>query len=365
MSFSFGNRLKMTVFGQSHANTIGVVIDGLPAGFRIDTERLMRFMNRRRPSSAGYSTTRREEDLIEFISGVEEERTCGAPVCAVIKNQDGRTVGYESFRHIPRPSHADYPAGLKYGEHHDVRGGGFFSGRMTAPFCVAGGIAGQLLQTKEIRIFAHIRSLQEIGDDPIDPVQPDFLECFGIEKKAFPTLNDAKGSLMIERIESVRDQNDSVGGVIECVVFGMPPGIGEPLFCSLESVLSQAMFSIPGVRGVEFGTGFQATQMRGSEHNDPYLLDEKKQVKTLTNHHGGIVGGLSTGMPILFRVAMKPTPSIQQPQKTIDLKTLEPVSLQIKGRHDPCIVPRAVPVVEAMTAFVLLDLLLGEYDAWT
>ena len=354
-----GKRIRVSVFGQSHAPAIGAVIDGLPAGFRVDQEQLEAFLARRAPGQGSMTTARKEPDTPEFLSGVTENVTCGAPVCAVIRNQDARSRDYEAFRRVPRPSHGDWPATVKYGEAYDIRGGGPFSGRLTAPLCIAGGIALQMLEKRGIQIGAHILSVgQTDADEPFDPVHVGPKEFGQIRKNGFPVLApDAEESIRTE-IEAARKAGDSVGGVVECAATGLPAGIGGPLFEGLESALAAALFAIPAVRGVDFGEGIDAAAMRGSEHNDCYIA-ENGQIRTKTNHAGGVVGGMTTGMPVITRAYFKPTPSIGRPQETLNVETMEQTTLEIGGRHDPCVVIRAVPVVEAVMALVLLDQMLG------
>lgn len=325
MSNSFGSCFRFTIFGQSHAPAIGVTIEGLPSGFEIDMEKLAAFMARRAPGGK-YSTARKEADSPEFIAGLVNGKTCGAPVTAIIRNNDTRSKDYEYMRTVPRPGHADYTAMVKYGPSRDYAGGGQFSGRLTAPLCIAGGIAIQLLEKLGVSVEAEILS---IGGEQ-DKVK------------------------MYELIDKVRLEGDSVGGLIGCTVSGLPAGIGEPMFGGMENRIAQAVFGIPAVKGIEFGVGFEAANMRGSECNDPFRLEEGKPV-TAGNNHGGILGGISSGMPIVFRTAIKPTPSIMKEQQSVDLSCMEETTLQVRGRHDPCIVPRAVPCVEAAAAAAVLD----------
>lgn len=353
-----GKKLTVQVFGQSHAAAIGAVIDGLPAGMNIDREALQAFLNRRAPGQGAYATARKEADMPEFLSGLVEDVTCGAPVCAVIRNGDARSSDYEQFRQVPRPSHADWPATVRYGAHYDIRGGGPFSGRLTAPLCVAGGIAMQMLKARGVRIGAHIASVGHAADEAFDPAGVSAAEFDRIAGNGFPTLRREAGEAILAEIEAARQDGDSVGGTVECAAIGLPAGLGGPLFEGLESALASALFAIPAVRGVEVGTGFAAAAMRGSAHNDPWVFREGR-VKTETNHAGGIVGGMTTGMPLILRAAFKPTPSIGRQQRSVNLATGEETEMIIHGRHDPCVVPRAVPVVEAVTALVLLDELMS------
>ena len=325
MSNSFGNCFRFTIFGQSHAPAIGVTIEGLPSGFEIDMEKLNAFMARRAPGGR-YSTQRKEADTPEFIAGLVNGKTCGAPVTAIIRNNDTRSRDYEYMKTTPRPGHADYTAMVKYGPSRDYAGGGQFSGRLTAPLCIAGGIAIQVLEKLGMSVEARILSIGgETGE-----------------------------TKMFELIDKVRSEGDSVGGLIGCTVSGVPVGLGEPMFGGMENRIAQAVFGIPAVKGIEFGAGFKAANMRGSECNDPFRVEDGRVV-TEGNDHGGILGGISSGMPIDFRVAIKPTPSIMLAQKSVDLESMEETQLQIRGRHDPCIVPRAVPCVEAAAAVAVLD----------
>ena len=330
MGNSIGERYRFTIWGQSHAPAIGVTVEGLPAGFRPDTEKLAAFLARRAPGNGPFSTARKEADIPEFLSGLADGACCGAPLTAVIRNGDARSADYDELRRVPRPGHADYPAYVKYGGSRDVAGGGQFSGRLTAPLCVAGGLALQLLEAEGIDIRAAIVS---IG-------------------------GETEPAAMTQAMQAAKDAGDSVGGVIECVCGGVPAGLGEPMFGGMENRIAQTVFGIPAVKGIEFGAGFAAASMRGSENNDPYCYDETGAVRTKTNHAGGILGGITTGAPIVFRAAIKPTPSIALEQDSVDLISGENVKLSVKGRHDPCIVPRAVPAVEAAAACAIYDALL-------
>lgn len=336
---------------------MGAVIDGIPAGTVIDTEALARFMARRAPGSGPLSTPRRESDLPEIVSGTADGVCCGAPLCIIIKNTDARSADYERIRSVPRPSHADYPAYVKYGGHNDIRGGGQFSGRLTAPFCAAGGIALQLLEKRGIRVFSHILSVGGIKDEPFDPVSPDTERLGALAGQRLAVLDPAAGERMAAEIKAAHADGDSVGGIVECMVTGLPAGVGEPIYDSLESLIASLVFSIPAVKGVEFGSGFAGSALRGSRNNDPYrVLDGR--IVTSSNNSGGICGGISTGMPVLFRAAFKPTPSISRPQDSVLLEEMKDETLEITGRHDPCIVPRALPAVEAAAAMAVLDLML-------
>ena len=356
MSSEFGNILRVSVFGQSHGKAIGVVVDGLPAGEEIDGLELQRFLDRRRPGTGPLSTARKETDVPEFLSGLEGGKTCGAPLCAVIKNADQHSKDYGELADKPRPGHADFTAWAKWGGHADMRGGGHFSGRLTAPLCVAGGIAKQILARRGIFVGAHLASVAGICDRPF-PLYPTAALFSEIAAKPFPVLDGEAGERMRAAILDAKNDLDSVGGVIECAATGLPPGLGEPMFGGVENRLAAALFGIPAVKGVEFGEGFRAAELRGSENNDPFTLEDG-EIRAETNRAGGILGGITTGMPLVLRAAVKPTPSIGRPQKTVRLSAMEAAELAIHGRHDPCVAHRAVPVMEAVTAAVLLDMLL-------
>ncbi len=356
MSSEFGKLLKVSVFGQSHGTAIGVVMDGLPAGEEIDLEELQRFLDRRRPGKSPLSTARNEGDVPEILSGLLDGKTCGAPLCTIIRNSDQHSRDYAGLADKPRPGHADYTAWVKWKGLADMRGGGHFSGRLTAPLCIAGGIAKQILARRGIYVGAHLDSVGTACDEhfPLCPTR----ELFeAVAAKPFPALSDNDGARMQDAILAAKDVLDSVGGVIECAAIGVPAGLGDPMFDGVENRLAAALFGIPAVKGVEFGEGFTAACLHGSQNNDPFAV-ENGRIVAETNHAGGILGGITTGMPILLRVAVKPTPSIGRPQKTVSLSAMEDTDLEIHGRHDPCIAHRAVPVVEAVTATVLLDLLL-------
>ncbi|MDL2217281.1 chorismate synthase [Christensenellaceae bacterium OttesenSCG-928-M15] len=354
MSSMTGENIKISLFGQSHGSAIGVVMDGLPPGEEIDLHALQLFLNRRAPGRGELSTARNERDVVRILSGLVNGRTCGAPLCAIIENTDARSSDYAAFSDMPRPSHADYPAHVRYKGYADLRGGGHFSGRLTAPLCIAGGICMQILSRRGVFVGAHAEAVGSIKDRRFDPVFLDKEELLAPGKRPIPVLEERAGEEMAKLIKAVSEEGDSIGGVIECAATGMPPGIGEPMFGGLENRLAAAVFAIPAVRGVEFGAGFAAAHMHGSEHNDAYCVKDGA-VKTTGNHHGGILGGITTGMPIVFRAAIKPTPSIAKAQQSIRLSTMKEDTLLIKGRHDPCIALRAVPCVEAAAAFVLLD----------
>lgn len=360
MSSKYGKTLEISVFGQSHGKAIGVNIDGLPSGEEIDIEKLYEFMGRRAPGKSEFATKRSEADLPVFLSGIENGKTCGFPVCAIIENKDTRSTDYAGLSRTPRPSHADYTALLRYGESVDLRGGGHFSGRLTAPLCIAGGIAKQILERRGIYIGAQILSVgKENGEKfPLYPSKELFDET---AKKELPTVNDECGKKMAEVIRLAAKDADSVGAKIECAIIGLPAGIGSPMFDGIENRIAQAIFGIPAVKGIEFGEGFESAEMLGSENNDPFTVKDGVIV-TETNNCGGILGGISNGMPIVFTTAFKPTPSIGKEQRTVDVKTMENTTVTVKGRHDPCIAVRAVPVVEAVAATAILDMLLEESE---
>lgn len=355
MSSSFGEYLKLNIFGQSHGPVIGMTLDGIPSGFPVDMEQLQSFLNRRTPGQHEWSTSRREADQPEFLAGIVDGYTCGAPIAAVIPNTNTRSGDYNNLKVRPRPGHADYTAQMKYGGFQDTAGGGHFSGRLTAPLCIAGGLCKQWLEEMGVQITARIVSIGGICDEEVfDPVNPQLHNV----ASDFPVLSQDAGLRMQEKIASAKADGDSVGGMIECAVTGLYAGLGEPMFGGVESRIAQIIYGIPAVKSLEFGIGRVAGDLLGSQCNDPFTI-EGGRIKTVTNHAGGILGGITNGMPIIFRVAFKPTPSIQKPQQTVDLSSGEITWLEIKGRHDPCIVPRAVPVVEAAAAIAIFDLVLG------
>ena len=359
MSNTYGKNLKISIFGQSHSPAIGVSIEGLPAGFAIDFDELRVFLQRRAPGQSEFTTGRKEQDEPEFLSGLTDGVTCGDPLTALIRNTDTLSSDYDQLSDIPRPSHADYTAFVKFGDARDIRGGGAFSGRLTAPLCVAGGICMQLLKSEGVSIAAHIAQIGDISDCGFDPVNIDEKKLAVLNAVAFPVLDPDTGKRMLSAIEEARLAGDSLGGIIECVAIGVPAGIGDPMFDGMENRLATVLFGIPAVKGVEFGNGFAAAGLRGSENNDAFIV-RKDTIKTRTNNHGGILGGITSGMPLIFRAAFKPTPSITIEQDSISLSRREEVRLSIKGRHDPCIVPRAVPCVEAAAAIAVYDAMLGQ-----
>ena len=353
MSSTYGESLRLSIFGQSHGPAIGMTLDGIPAGLRVDEDALQQFLNRRAPGQNDWSTPRKEEDRPELLSGILDGYTCGAPIAAVIRNTNTRSGDYQNLKDAPRPGHADFTAQIKYGGFQDAAGGGHFSGRLTAPLCIAGGLCKQWLEDMGIHIGAHLKAVAGVQDRSFDPLKPE-LEAVSAD---FPVLDPETGAKMRLAVAEARQDLDSVGGIIECAVTGLPVGLGEPMFGGMESRIAQIVYGIPAVKGLEFGAGFAAATMRGSENNDDFTVAEG-QVQTLTNHAGGILGGITSGMPLIFRVAVKPTPSIARPQQTVSNGNAAP--LEIKGRHDPCIAPRAVPVVEAAAAIAIFDALLSQ-----
>ena len=346
MSSTYGENLRLTIFGQSHSPAIGVTVEGLPAGFPIDMAALQAFLDRRAPGRDKNSTTRREPDMPEFLSGLTDNVTCGAPLTAIIRNTNTRSGDYEELAYKPRPGHADYTGWVKYGPDRDYAGGGHFSGRLTAPLCIVGGICLQLLEREGITVRARIRAVADVTDDALFTAP--------VSHKPFPTVSDDAGDAMQQRIAEAKAACDSVGGVVECIVEGLPAGLGDPMFGGMENRIAAAVFGIPAVKGVEFGDGFEIAKLRGSRSNDPFCMAEG-QVITASNHCGGILGGITNGQPLILRAAFKPTPSIGMEQDTVDLRTMENTTLTIHGRHDPCIVHRAVPCVEAAVAVAVYD----------
>ena len=350
MSSNIGENLRLTIFGESHGRAIGMTLEGIPAGLKLDPGELQRFRARRAPGKSEASTARREADAPEFLSGLKGDTVTGAPIAAVIRNADTRSGDYEALKTVPRPGHADYTAQVKYSGFQDAAGGGHFSGRLTAPLCVAGGICLQFLAKEGIRVISRIAAIGNVADEG---------ELTGsTAEKSFPTVSQARGEAMLAAIREAKAAGDSLGGVIECRVLGLPAGLGDPIFGGMENRISAVCFGIPAVKGIEFGAGFAAAAMRGSEHNDLFALEDG-QVVTRTNHAGGILGGITTGMPLSFRLAVKPTPSIAMAQRTLDLAGGLETELRVPGRHDPCIVPRAVPCAEAAAAIAVTDALLG------
>lgn len=373
MSSMWGENIKISIFGESHGKEIGVVIDGLEPGFEIDFDKIKEQMDRRKPGKNKLSTSRKEDDIPEIVSGFFDGKTTGTPFCAIIKNKDKKSTDYTQIRDNFRPGHADYTGFIKYKGFNDYRGGGHFSGRLTAPIVFAGAICRQILEKKGIKIVSHIKSIKNINDDNFNYIKIEDDIIKDLSKSDFPIINNSIEKKMKEEILNAREDLDSVGGKIECAVVGIDAGFGSPIFDSVESTISSMMFSIPAVKGIEFGSGFDISSMYGSEANDEMFIDDFGNIELKTNNNGGIIGGITNGMPIVFTVAIKPTPSISKKQNTINISNLRDLNnnldnidkkqniknteIEIKGRHDPCIVPRAVSVVENATAIAILDII--------
>ena len=354
----WGNNLRISIFGESHGPAVGVVLDGLPAGEPIDWEALLAQMARRAPGRDKSSTPRKEADEPEFLSGVLEGRTTGAPLCILIRNTNTRSADYQNLLQVPRPGHADYPAHVRYHGYNDVRGGGHFSGRLTACLCAAGAVCRQILERRGILIGSQVAAVGPVEDESFPGPEIPAVLLRRLSSAYFPVIGEGVEEKMRAVIEEARMARDSRGGIVECAVTGVPAGLGGPLFGGVESLLSSILYGVPAVKGIEFGAGFGAARLRGSENNDPYYYGEDGAVRTRTNHAGGILGGITTGMPILFRLGVKPTSSISQPQQSVDLLAAHNTRLEVHGRHDPCVVPRAAPVAESAAAVGILELLL-------
>ncbi len=363
MPSTIGTVLTVTLFGQSHSPAVGCVVEGLPSGHHVDLDELQAFMDRRAPGRASWTTPRTEADIPRIVSGLNEHgRTCGTPLAALIENTNTRSQDYDELRRVPRPGHADFTAQAKWHGEQDVAGGGHFSARLTAPLCVAGGIALQLLAERGVRVAAHLAAVADVTDEPFCATELDDASRTRLTQqmdaladgRAFPVIDTRAGEAMQERIAQTRAEGDSVGGVVECVCTGLPAGIGSPIFDGIESTIARMVFGIPAVKGLEFGTGFAAAGLRGSQNNDRYRMRDGRPAPQ-TNHAGGNLGGITTGAPVLFRMAVKPTPSIAQEQDSVDLMAGTDARLAVRGRHDPCVAPRAVPVAEAAMALAVLD----------
>ena len=365
MSTFYGKNLKVSIYGKSHGDHIGVVAKNMPSDFEFSIKELLQFTSRRAPGKNLLSTQRKEADLPIFLSGVElidedQAKLDGNEFHAIIKNTSQRSADYDSLKLVPRPSHADYAAIQKYGPSVDLRGGGHFSGRLTAPLCIIGGICLQYLRTKGIEIAAHLYSVGNIYDERFDLANVSLRDIETLKQRSdFPVLDPEVEPAMRAQIDNARNDGDSIGGIVEVAVLGLPAGLGEHMFDGVENRISSIVFGIPAVKGIEFGNGFECARMRGSQNNDPFAIKDGKVV-TQTNNCGGILGGMTSGMPLVFRAAMKPTPSIFTEQDSVDLNTMTATKLTIKGRHDPCIVLRAVPVFEAAAAIAITDMLLDE-----
>lgn len=363
MPSSFGTTLRVTVFGQSHSEGIGCVVEGLPAGFRVDLDALAAFMARRAPGQGPWSTPRKEPDAVRVLSGLNVSgETCGAPLAIAIMNTNTRSGDYDNVLSVPRPGHADFTAWAKWHGSQDVPGGGHFSGRLTAPLCAAGGIALQVLASRGVRVRSHLAQVGPVLDERFSALDnsPESARALagqmdGVAAASpLPTIDPEAGRAMLAEIEAARRDLDSVGGLVECACCGLPAGVGSPMFDGIENTIARAAFGIPAVKGIEFGAGFGVASMRGHENNDPYVVRDGCCVPA-TNNAGGALGGISTGAPIVFRIAMKPTSSIAREQDSVDLTTMEPARLRVHGRHDPCVAVRAVPVSEAVCALAVLD----------
>jgi len=355
MSSTWKNNISFTVFGESHGAAIGVCMDNVPPGETIDMDKIYEFMARRAPKKDGTSTFRSEKDIPQIISGYHNGKTTGTPLTAIIANTDQHSQDYSNLSRLARPGHADYTGALRYRGFNDVRGGGHFSGRLTAPLCFAGAVAGQILEKRGIYVGAHISEIHGIKDRSFDPINTSKDDIRELRSKDFPVIIDVQGNEMKKEILNARKNQDSVGGIIECIAINVPAGIGSPIFDGIENSIAQLIFGIPAVKGLEFGAGFDAAGMTGSENNDEFYVNDRGIVVTKTNNHGGILGGISSGMPITLKVAVKPTASISKPQETVDYSAMKNETLVIKGRHDPCIVPRAVPCVEAAVNLAVLS----------
>lgn len=364
MSSIFGESLKISIFGESHGPAIGVILDGLPSGISLDFEKIAKEMGRRRPSTGAYSTKRQEPDEVEILSGVYQGRTTGTPLCSMIRNQDSHSVDYGVLERLVRPGHADFTGHVRYKGFNDIRGGGHFSGRLTAPLVFAGAVAQHILEDQQITIGAHIDSIYDMKDLGFDKTLITREQLLALREMDIPVNDKACREAYLEIIEHARKRGDSVGGIVEVAIVGLPVGLGSPLFDNIEARLSSLLFSIPAVKGVEFGEGFNITAFFGSEANDSFYTDGER-ILTRTNNNGGINGGITNGMPLTLRVAIKPTASISMEQETVDIKAYKNSTLKVRGRHDACIVPRAVPVIEAACAIVICDLLLNQYGIET
>lgn len=359
MSSVWTNNLKISIFGESHGKAIGSVIDNLPPGEEIDFDEVLIQMKRRAPGLHAFSTKRKEDDIPEVLSGILNGRTTGAPICAIINNQNYNSTEYNKMLTLIRPGHADYTAATKYNGFNDINGGGHLSGRLTAAIVFAGAVCRQILKRRGILIGAHVSSIGKIKDEKFDTFINENLINRLSTTLGVSLIDESLKDKFIEEINLYKEDGDSIGGTIECAVLGVPAGLGDPIFWGIENVISSLIFSIPGIKGIEFGNGFEGAILPGIKNNDEFFIENNK-VMTRTNNHGGVLGGISSGMPIVFKVAVKPTPSIKKEQKTVNMKTLEKEKIRVLGRHDPCIVPRAVPCIEAIAAIAILDILLGD-----
>ncbi|NMM63827.1 chorismate synthase [Clostridium sp. P21] len=354
MSGVWGSKVKLSIFGESHGKAIGINIDGIKPGIELDLDYINKEMKRRAPGESELATPRKEEDNFEILSGYFNGRTTGTPLCAIIYNKNQHSKDYEKTKNLMRPSHGDLTGYVKYQGFNDYRGGGHFSGRITAPLVFAGAICKQILEKKGIFIGSHIKSIAKIEDVSFNMTEIENEILKSLNESKFPVLTEEIGINMKNSIVKAKEEMDSLGGVIETAVNNLPVGLGEPFFDSVESVLSHLLFSIPGVKGVEFGEGFNISKMKGSEANDGFYIENEK-IRTYSNNNGGILGGITNGMPLIFKTAIKPTPSIAKTQNTVDIQKRENAKIEIKGRHDPCIIPRALPVVEAAAAIAIIQ----------
>lgn len=357
MSSVIGDKIKLSIFGESHGEAIGCVIDGLPSGVKLDIEQINREMARRAPGKDKFSTPRNEKDAVHILSGVLNDTTTGAPLAMVIQNTNTKSQDYGNLMSVPRPSHSDYPAYVKYNGFNDVRGGGHFSGRLTAPLVFAGAVAKQILQEKGITIGAHLKRVGSVTDDVFDMNNVPKTLLDELTDKRFSTINPEAEEKMRDEIEKYRLEQDSIGGEIECAVIGLPVGVGGNMFDTVEGKLSSILFGVPAVKGVQFGIGFDFAKTCASQVNDEYEISNS-QIKTKTNNNGGVLGGITNGAPLILSVAIKPTPSISKPQNSVSVQTMDNEELVINGRHDPCIAPRAVVVIESAVALGILDLMM-------
>ena len=355
MSSIWGKNFIIDIFGESHGAHIGVVINGITPGIALDLGKIQAYLDRRKAGSEAWSTKRREPDIFNIVSGFFNGYTTGTPLCALSENSDTRSKDYSQKPN--RPGHADYTGSVRYGGFNDHRGGGHFSGRLTAPLVFAGAVAAQILEQKGVYAAAHIKSISDVHDQSFDDMNITKAQADSLKSSRFALIDETKRPHMEKRVMDAASEGDSVGGVIECAVCGLPAGLGSPMFASVEGALSSMLFSVPAVKGVSFGAGFAFSKMRGSDANDAYTLDSD-HIVTKTNHNGGILGGITNGMPIVFQAAVKPTPSISKPQHTVSLDSHQAETIAIKGRHDPCIVPRAVPVIEAAACICILDIMM-------
>lgn len=357
MSSVIGDKIKLSIFGESHGEAIGCVIDGLPAGIKIDMNAIYKDMQRRAPGKDKTATPRLEKDIPHILSGMLDNVTTGAPLAMVIENTNTKSGDYSNLMTVPRPGHSDYPAYVKYGGNNDIRGGGHFSGRLTAPLVFAGSVAKQILSQMGVTIGAHIKQIGSVCDAVSDLNKTDKSLLDTLSSSTFSLIDETKEQAMRDEIEKARLSLDSVGGIIECFAVGLPVGLGGNMFDTVEGKLASILFGVPAVKGVEFGIGFGFADKRASEVNDQYEI-KNGRVATLSNNNGGVLGGMTDGAPLSVSVAIKPTPSIAKKQKSVNLQTMENAELEIHGRHDPCIVVRAVPVIECAVALGLLDLMM-------